>query len=248
MNEVPNTDFAIRCPKVVCDIELEGVPEPFPAKSFHMAVVGRPGSGKTSLAINLIAEKSKGHRVYFRKFDHVNVLMPKGSLASLKDNPFESLPEDDVQHEFTLENLLAIEQKCEERRQEDPPEKTLLFIDDLAADMRCYGDLEKIFKRLAYNRRHLRLSIINCVQRLSAIPKPVRATFSHLLFFKSTKTENEIMYKELIDIPKQKYIDLCEHCFQSKHDTIFVNLNELDFYHNFNRIEGFIDPNEVCVS
>lgn len=60
MNEIPNTDFAIRCPKVVCDIELEGVPEPFPSKSFHMAVVGRPGSGKTSLAINLIAEKSKG--------------------------------------------------------------------------------------------------------------------------------------------------------------------------------------------
>ena len=115
MNEIPNTDFAIRCPKVVCDIELEGVPEPFPSKSFHMAVVGRPGSGKTSLAINLIAEKSKGHRVYFRKFDHVNVLMPKGSLASLKDNPFESLPDDDVQHEFNLENLLAIEQKCEER-------------------------------------------------------------------------------------------------------------------------------------
>lgn len=247
MNEIQNTEFSVKVPPVICDTEFD-VPAPFPNKSFHMAVVGRPGSGKTSLAINMLCESKKGHRVYYRKFDHVGVFIPKGSLASLKNNPFESLPDDDVYHSFDEAVLIDFEAKCEERRQQEPPETTLMFIDDYASELRCYGNLEKIFKRLCFNRRHLRLSIINCVQRLTAIPKAVRATFSHLLFFKATKTENEIIYKELIDVDKQKYIQLCEHCFQNKHDTIFVNLNDLDFYHNFNKIEGFIDPNEVCVS
>ena len=247
MNEIPNKEFSRRPPPVICDVEMDNIPQPFPNKSFHMAFVGRPGSGKTSLAVNIIAEKKAGHRVYYRKFDHVNVFCPKGSLSSLKNNPFESLPDDEIYNDFTLETLYDFENKCEERASESPPETTLLFIDDLASELKCYGELERIFKRLCFNRRHLRLSIINCVQRLTTIPKAVRATFSHICFFKSTKTENEILYKELLDISKEKYIDLCGHCFKDRHDTIFVDLNNLEFSHNFNRLQGFISPDDVAV-
>jgi DNA polymerase III delta prime subunit len=247
MQEVENPDFARRPPAVICDVELPNIPEPFPNKSFHMAFVGRPGFGKTSLAINLIAEKSSGHRCYYRKFDEVYVMMPKGSLASLKDNPFESLPADNIYNDFTLENLYDLEMKLEENAEEDPPKLSLLFIDDLAADLKTGGELERVFKRLAYNRRHLRLSIINCVQRLTTIPKSVRATFSHVCFFKCTKNENLIMYDELIDMDKQTYAELCNYCFREKHDTIFVDLNNLTFYRNFNRLENVVDPLQTVV-
>jgi hypothetical protein len=126
MQEVENPDFARRPPAVICDVELPNIPEPFPNKSFHMAFVGRPGFGKTSLAINLIAEKTSGHRCYYRKFDEVYVMMPKGSLASLKDNPFESLPADNIYNDFTLENLYDLEMKLEENAEEDPPKLSLL--------------------------------------------------------------------------------------------------------------------------
>jgi DNA polymerase III delta prime subunit len=247
MNEVPNKDFAIKVPPVKCDVEFKGVPENMPNKSFHWAFVGRPGSGKTSLAINLIAEKAKGHRGYYRVFDEMYIMMPKGSIASLKNNPFESLPEDNIYHEFTLENLYDIEMKLEENAAEDVPKNSLLFIDDLASELKCYGELERVFKRMAFNRRHLRLSILNCVQRLTTIPKAVRATFSHICFFKCTKNENKILFDELLDIPKDRYVQLCEFCFKDRHDTINVDLNNLEFYRNFNKLEGFIDPNEICV-
>lgn len=247
MNEIPNPEFKIKCPPIVCDVEFQNVPENMPNKSFSWTFVGRPGSGKTSLAINLIAEKAKGHRGYYRVFDNVIVLMPRGSLASLKKNPFESLPEDDVYHEFTLEALYDIEMKLEEWAAEDPPKNTLLFIDDLASELRCYGEMEKVYKRLSFNRRHLRLSIMNCVQRLTAIPKAVRATFSHITFFKCTKNENQILFDELLDISKERFVQLCEFCFRDKHDTIMVDLNNLEFFRNFNKLEDFIDPNEVMV-
>ena len=42
-----------------CDETLgDHIKEPFPNRSFFWAIVGRPGSGKTSLLINCLTEKN----------------------------------------------------------------------------------------------------------------------------------------------------------------------------------------------
>jgi hypothetical protein len=55
------------------------------------------------------------------------------------------------------------------------------------------------------------------------------------------------MYDELIDMDKQTYAELCNYCFREKHDTIFVDLNNLTFYRNFNRLENVVDPLQTVV-
>ena len=247
MREIENKDFLLVPPKFICDDELKGVPEPFPSKqAFNMIIIGRPGSGKSSLAVALIAGKRKGESGYRKKFNHIIVLCPQGSLNSLKKNPFSTIDFEDIYHSFNIPNLYDIYSKLEKWSSEG--ENTLCYIDDLAAELKSGGqELESIYKKICYNRRHLRTSIINCVQRFTAIPKSVRAITSDIIFFKCSKNENFILYDELLDIPKERYKALCEFCFKNKHDNIYVKVNENKYYRNFNLLEDFIGEKEIFV-
>jgi len=247
MREVKNKSFLLKPPKFVCDQEMKGVPEPFPYKqAFNLVIVGKPGSGKSSLAVSLITGKKKGELVYRKKFNHIIIMCPQGSLNSLKKNPFESIDYEDIYHSFDLTNLYDIYGKIEEWSDQD--ENTLIYIDDLASELKSGGkELENLYKRIAYNRRHLRCSIINCVQRFTSIPKGIRQMTTDLIFFKCSKNENVIMYDELLDIPKEKYRELCEFCFRNKHDTVMVKLNDNQYFRNFNEIKGFIDDKDIFI-
>ena len=240
IKEIPNKEFKVIAPKFICDDPNNKIPEPFPKSHFNLLVVGRPGSGKSSLAVNLIAGKKRGSKVYRKMFYNIYIICPEGSMKSLKKNPFKELDSDCIYHEFSYENLLDIYNKISDNAEEE--ENSLLYLDDLAAELKNGGRaLENIFKKLAYNRRHLRLSIINCIQRLTALPKAIRAGVSDLIFFNLSKNENKILYDEMLDIPLNRYITLCNHSFKTKHDNIYVKLDSLEFYRNFNKLEGVCD-------
>jgi GTPase SAR1 family protein len=91
----------------------EHIMEPFSNKSFFWLICGKAGSGKTSLLINSL--KNKGaNRVYNKVFDKITLVMPKNSRASIKDNPLDDLPSDQVYEEFD-ENVMT---KVKEIREE----------------------------------------------------------------------------------------------------------------------------------
>ena len=65
------------------DILGKHIKEPFPNKSFFLAIVGRPGSGKTSLLLNCLIEKGT-NRVYNKVFDKIIYVCPVNSRKSIK--------------------------------------------------------------------------------------------------------------------------------------------------------------------
>eukprot|EP01038_Epipyxis_sp_PR26KG_P011123 gene11123-14927_t len=68
------------------------------------AIVGKKGSGKTSLLISWLQTPHKLKRVFYEIF----VWMPKTSRASIKDSIYEKLPEDQLFEGVSFENLKLV--------------------------------------------------------------------------------------------------------------------------------------------
>ena len=53
-------------------------------------LIGRPGSGKSSMAISLMTQKEP--KIYRKSHHHVIVMMPANSIGSLKKKPIQMPP------------------------------------------------------------------------------------------------------------------------------------------------------------
>ena len=96
-----------------------------------LCVIGRPGSGKTSLSIALMTQKEP--KIYKKTHHHMLILMPQNSINSLKKNPFKQLPEENFYEELNDATIQAIYDRVNGYSQDNV--KTLLFIDDMTADL-----------------------------------------------------------------------------------------------------------------
>lgn len=230
-----------------CDDIDDTIPPPLPQMlNFFMLVCGRPGSGKTTLILNLIAKRGK---LYNKKFDKVFVFSP--SLMTLKNNPFEDLPEEQTDTELTEENL---ENALENIR--DSGEKILFILDDVVNDIKRTSSIQNTLSRMLMNRRHLAgsggsTSFIITTQVYNKIPAPIRKTASHIIIFHTkNKKELDTIYDELIIIPQKEFYAILKYCFDKKNHFLYIDTNKgynSMFHKNFNRLE-FNATNESGLS
>ena len=104
-----------------CDDKDLSIPEPLPqTQNWFMMICGKPGSGKSSLILNLCCKRGK---IYNKKYDRIYLFSP--SLSTMKGNPFEDLPEDQKYDELDLD---VIENILEEIA--DSGDKILFILDD----------------------------------------------------------------------------------------------------------------------
>eukprot|EP00873_Tetraselmis_striata_P041137 jgi/Tetstr1/461401/TSEL_006513.t1 len=93
-----------------------------------MCIIGSAGSGKTSLAVNLLTSK----QAYKRAFHHVHVVMPPRSVESLKRNVFKS--HDKMYPELDYGTLDTIKGRVMESAEKK--EYSLLFMDDVTVALK----------------------------------------------------------------------------------------------------------------
>jgi len=219
-----------------CDDIDNTIPKPLPQSlNFFMLLCGKPGSGKTTLLLNLIAKQNK---VYNQKFDTIYVFSP--SLTTIKDSPFDDLPEDQIFNEITTDNLFEVQQKIK-----DSGEKVLFILDDVVNDMKKQGVQVELSKMLM-NRRHLAgaggsSAFIITTQVYNKIPAPIRKTATQIVIY-STKNKKELdtIYDELILIPKEDFYKILQYCFNKPHNFIFIDVNSAHdkmFHKNFNQLD-----------
>ena len=90
--------------KFNCDEIDKSIPDPLPQNLNHfLLIVGKPGSSKTTLLLNLICKRGK---MYNKKFDRIYLFSP--SLGTIEDCPFEELSEDQKYEELTEEILEGV--------------------------------------------------------------------------------------------------------------------------------------------
>ena len=241
--KLPDKKICIKKFGFTCDDIDENIPKPLPQSlNWFMLICGKPGSGKTTLLLNLICKRGKN---YNKKYDRIYVFSP--SLITLKEDPFEDLPDDQKFQELDIETLEAVLQEIE-----GTGEKVLLIMDDVVNDMKKSAKLQTLLSKILMNRRHLAgaggsVSVIITTQVYNKIPAPIRKTASHIFIYHTkNKRELETIFDELVLIPKQEFYDLLKYCFKKKNDFLYIDTNkEFNnmFHRNFNQLEfGTTEP------
>ena len=241
----PDKPIVVSKFEMSCDSVCKDIPKPLPqVLNFFMLLVGRPGSGKSNLLLNLTA---KHGRAFNKKFDRVFVWSP--STGTIKSDPFETLPDDQKFDDLDEENLQGVLDEIE-----GSGEKCLFIWDDIVSNFKNNGPLEKMCHRVLMNRRHLAgpggsVSVIMTSQVFNKTPAVLRKVVTHLILF-STKNKKELdtIFDEMILIPKDEFYTILSHCFRRKYDFLYLDLTKHEtscFHRCFNLLKFTSEGSEI---
>ena len=199
---------------------------------YFTGILGRPGSGKTSMLVSLLTGK-KEHRIFRKVFDHILLIMPPHSIASMTKNPFKNHSKEKIYDELNLSSISDIYDKLETSTDEN--ETTLLIMDDVGSSLKN-SDIQTIMKKIIFNRRHLKVHIIILVQSFLSLHKEIRKLFSNIIVYKPSKVEMENLMNEEFEMDKHLALQLMNYVFINKHDFLFLNVESQKIYKDFDEI------------
>ena len=200
----------------------------------YTAIIGKPGSGKTSLLISFLT--GKGNKKIFRKvFDNIHLVMPKSSRESMKKNPFINHREDKMYEELNFDTINTIYDSLLSSSEEK--ETSLLTLDDVGAVLKNV-EIGKKLRQIIYNRRHLKVHIVVLLQSYLSIPKEVRKLITNCFMFKPSKVEFENFCEELFETKKDMALEIMKVAYSEKkdHPYIMLNVETQKMYRKFDEI------------
>ena len=190
--------------------------------------IGKPRSGKTSLLFSLI----KG--VLKKCFHRIFVFQPAESRASMSNDLFGKLPEEQVFNELSYDNL----QEVMDRIRIDAAKglNSLIIFDDQTAHLKK-KDTMQLFKELIYNRRHLHCSLYFCVQTYYSVPKDLRRLWTNLFIFKTSKDELKNIWTELIEYDEELLPKIRKLVYDKPYQYLFINTDTQRLFKQFDEIK-----------
>jgi len=194
-------------------------------------LIGKPGSGKTSLLISMLEGKKK-NKVFRKCFNNILLVMPPSSIHSMKNNIFKKHDEDKMYDELSISTINDIYNKLLTYSEDN--ENTLLIMDDVGASLKN-NDIQKTLKTIIYNRRHLKVTIIMLCQSYLSIVKEIRKLITNIFMFKPSKTEMINFMEELFECKKDAALDLLS-LYEDKHDYLMLNVDSQKIYHMFDEV------------
>ena len=236
ISEIKNDLPTIKPVKEIMSIYIDGINPNIPNRNgFIYALIGSPGSGKSSLLLSLFRSKN----YYKNKFNHIYLITPESSFLSVKDHPFEN--HNKVYHELTsevLENiyneLVEIKKDCIDNNYEI--EHACVIIDDHASELKD-KELIKSLKQLLIKSRHIGCSFIFTLQAYNLFPLVLRKLLTNVSLFKpKNKIELDSVRKELINLNEQDTQDLMNYVFSEEYSHLDVDTNTNILRKNFNKL------------
>lgn len=191
-------------------------------------ILGRQGSGKTSLTINIVK------KLYRKKFNKIYLFMPRTSIASLKSNIFGVLPENQVFDELNYQNISELNETIKENRENGL--KSLIIMDDVQRALKD-NNVVKVFKEMIANQRHLNVSFIILLQNYFALDNKVRELIHNVIFFKMDKKQNKKIFEECAEMPQSVFNDLNDFIFDQPYNWCLINQRNKKIYKMFDEVE-----------
>jgi GTPase SAR1 family protein len=221
----PNTNLVVTKAETNCDDDLvNNMADPLPQKSFTMLLVGRSGSGKSSLLYSLLGKGKKNgiHIGYFGVFENIIICSP--SMESFKNDIFKDIA-DNKKHKIFDEDFVDFVDEFTETNAE-LGNNTLLVLDDVGSSLRSSAYVEKRFSSILQKRRQKRLSTILLVQKYKDVQPAVRSNITHSALFRSVNNmEEESIINELLHIPKELIKKFLNFVYDKKFNFLFIDLS-----------------------
>ena len=196
------------------------------------AIIGKPGSGKTSLLVSFLTGKKKD-KVFRKCFDHILLVMPESSRKSMKKNIFEKHVEDKMFEELNPSTMSSIYNKLLHSTEEK--ETTLLILDDIGASLKN-ADIQQTMRKIIFNRRHLKVHIVMLLQSFTSCPLTIRKLFTNVFMFKPSKKEFEVLFLELFEQKKDYALDIMQYVYREPHDWLMLNVDSQRMYRYFDEL------------
>ena len=188
-------------------------------------IVGKPGSGKTSMLYSFMKSKKLLAKVY----DKIYLFQPEQSRASMKDKLFDQLPDDQKFDELTVDNLDYIKDNLDE------DENIAILFDDMGAYLKN-KETKKTLKEFIMNRRHYHISIYFLVQTWYSIEKDIRKLFSNLFIFKCSRHEMLNITSEMIEQHNDKINEIVKIVYDKPHNFLFINVDSQRMFKNWDEL------------
>ncbi len=209
-------------------------------KSFCCGLIGKAGSGKTSLMVSFIQTPKKFKKV----FNKIYVFMPNSSRNSMKNNAFNVLPDDQLFEGVSYEILSEVYERLLESTENN--HKSLLVFDDVQSYLKT-KEVEVNLLHIIANRRHLRCSFFIVAQNYNKIPKNIRQSFTDLFLFNVGKEEYINIFEENVNLSKDDFSKvLTEYrSIKKTESNSFIYIHDKDkFFINWNEIIEDDENNE----
>ena len=202
------------------------VQDAFSKTSFNV-ITGTMGSGKSSLIVSLL-------RGVFKKcFHSIYVIMPPNSRASIENDIFSKLPEDQVYDDLNENVLNEIYDKLKDNSSEGY--FSLLIVDDFQ-DMFKQKNIEKLLQKIILKMRHIRTTTFLLQQNVKSLPRNLRLLVSNYITFDLGKSQMMDLFDESIQLDKNKFQEVMDLGFKQKHDWLLINLRNKNIYAKFDKI------------
>tara|TARA_R110000822_G_scaffold244074_1_gene372846 strand:- start:28 stop:756 length:729 start_codon:yes stop_codon:yes gene_type:complete len=227
-------------PQMNCDAPLHDKLNAYELTSYmnrHSTnlLLGRPGSGKSSLMWAWLKNKKLLNKVY----TNVYLFQPSHSRASIRNNIFKNHDESKMFDELTYDNLQEVILRI---KASPKKENNVIIFDDQAAYLKNRDTLA-LFKELIFNRRHIRTSIFFLNQTYYSVPKELRRLFSNIFLFKVSKNEMKNLFDEVVEDDQVKDLMpvISKVVFDKPYQYLFINTDSQKFYKCFDRIKFDFD-------
>ena len=192
-------------------------------------LIGKPKSGKTSLLHSMF--QHKGLLRYC--FTKVYLFQPVQSGASINDSIFDTLPADQVYNELTYDNLSEVRMRIEEDSADGL--SSCIIFDDVTAELKNKQTMQ-LFKQLAFNRRHLRLSMYFLVQTWFSVNKELRRLWSNIFVFKVSKNEMGNIWDEIIEHADEYMQPIMKMVYNEPYKFLFINTDSQRLFNGWDEI------------